>query len=481
MRLLSKCSVRLCCRLSLTLTDCPAHIGHEPAFSPILKVGFVSLGCAKNMVDTQVMAGVILAEGCQMAPSPDQADVVVVNTCAFIGDARVESLDAIRCACAWKQKGICRAVIVTGCMPQRYRDRYQAMLPGVDAWLGVDALDRIGQVVRRVVAGERGVLEVVDVPVRLFDPPRLPGVVLSRGAYAYLKVAEGCNHRCAFCAIPGIRGRYRSRSLDRIVLEAQHLLQSGFREINLVSQDTLSYGRDRGDQAGMIRLIQELGKLPGNFWIRILYGYPSRATPDLLRVMADVPAVCRYLDLPIQHRDPVILKAMRRAETVDFLDDLVPRLRTALPGVVIRTTCLVGFPGETEEAFENLLRYIRESGFDHMGVFVYSPETGTPAYDLPDPVPPSLAEERKNQLLEVQSTWIRKRFRDLAGREDDVLVELVEGKGCSRNARCRSRGQAPDVDGSIRVVSVPASWTAGQFVRIRYTGARAGVLMAKPV
>ena len=437
--------------------------------SPV-SVGFISLGCAKNLVDSQIMAGVLVKEGMRLAASPEEADVVLVNTCAFIEEAREESLDAIRAACRLKTDGTCRAILVAGCYPQRYRDRLREQLPDVDAFIGVDELERVGAVVRDLIAGARGGIEVSATPGRLFEPP-VPGLVFSNGCYAYLKIAEGCNHPCAFCAIPAIRGNYRSRSIERVVREAEQLLGEGFRELDLISQDVTAYGHDRRDGTDLPALLRALGRIGGRFWIRLLYGYPSGVTDRLIAAIAEVPQVCRYLDVPVQHSHPEMLRAMRRAGTADTVRDLAVRWRRLVPGLVLRTTCLVGFPGETDGHFDHLLNYVREAEFDHLGVFVFSPEEGTTAFDMASRPPQETAERRRERLLLAQKEIVDRKLAALVGSEGEVILDRRGPESGARRWLARSARQAPEVDGVVRVRSAPDAARAGDFVRVRYTSA----------
>lgn len=441
-------------------------------------IGFVSLGCAKNLVDTQIMAGVLQDEHVPLAPSPEAADVILVNTCAFIEDARSEACEHIAWACERKRTGGCRAVVVTGCLTQRYRERLFEAFPGVDAILGLDELEEVGDVLKRLAAGERGIARVSGRARRLFRP-RNPRLVFSGGPYAYLKVAEGCNHRCAFCAIPAIRGPYRSRPLDELFEEARGLVDTGFREIDLISQDTSAYGSDRrGDNLSLAGLLRRLDGIDGDFWWRILYAYPAHIHEDLLEAMADSRHGCRYLDVPIQHSHPDMLRAMRRADTIASLPGLTGRLRRALPGAALRSTCLVGFPGETEAHFEHLLRALDAFDFDHLGVFVFSPEEGTPAFDLPDVPPLEVAEERRAEILRRQQQRVRRRMRALKGNRLRVLVEDPPGAGKSRRGG-RSEGQAPEVDGRVLLGGLPDAVPAGTFVSARAEGFRGYNVLAR--
>jgi len=433
-------------------------------------VGFVSLGCAKNVVDSQVLAGRLVAEGLRLAPAPEQAEAVIVNTCAFIAEAREESLAHIRAVCAWKRRGPCRAVLVAGCLAQRYRDELRGTLPGVDAFIGLDDLDKVAAVVRRLAAGERGILEVSAVARGLFEPP-VPGLVFSAGRYAYLRIGEGCNHPCTFCAIPSIRGRRRSRAPDSIVREAEGLLAAGFRELTLVSQDTTAYGKDRGGGAGLPELLGALGRIGGRFWIRVMYGFPTGISDALLETMAATPQVCRYLDVPIQHSHPDILRAMRRGTTASRLAGIVRRARAHMPDITLRTTCLVGFPGETERHFRHLLDFAADMQFDHLGAFVFSPEEGTPAAGMPRRPRRAAAAARRERLLALQAGIVARKAAALAGKRATLLLESPAG---GRTAR-----QAPEIDGVTRVSGMDPGVKPGAFVDVRYSGADGYDMLAR--
>ncbi len=433
----------------------------------MLSVGFISLGCAKNLVDSEHMASVLRAEGIALARSPEEADVILVNTCGFIGDAKEESVDAILRACQLKQSGGCRAVIVAGCLIQRYQAELQRAMPEVDAFIGLDQLAEIGQVVRKLGQGESGILNVSAVSRKVFSP--LPSrIILTGGPFAYLKIAEGCNHQCAFCAIPAIRGRYRSRGMDDIVKEAETLLGQGIRELNLISQDTTRYGHDRKDGADLPELLRRLGKLGGAFWIRLLYGHPAYLTDELLDTMGEVNQVCRYLDIPIQHAHDAVLKAMRRPGGMDAVRQFPEHARAWLPGVVLRTTCLVGFPGETGGQFNKLVRFVRATEFDHLGVFAYSPEESTAAAKLPRQVSSATAHRRRDKLMAIQQEIAFRKARAQRGREDEAL--LIRPLP-NTQWEARSRGQAPEVDGITLVKGVSAKAKPGTLVKILYTGA----------
>jgi ribosomal protein S12 methylthiotransferase len=428
-------------------------------------IGFISLGCAKNLVDSEHMAGVLRTAGLTLARSPETADVILINTCGFIGDAREESIDAILRACERKTAGLCRAVIVAGCLTQRYRGELRAAIPEVDAMLGLDQLGEIARIVRRIERGERGILRVSAVSRRLYNPSARR-IVLTGGPFAYLKIAEGCNHQCAFCAIPGIRGRYRSRRMADILREAETLLSGGVRELNLISQDTTRYGSDRGGRTHIAALVRALDRLGGRFWIRLLYGHPAHLDDALLDAMGESRRVCRYLDIPIQHSHPDILRAMRRAGGAAAVRDLPGRVRARLPGAALRTTCLVGFPGETAAHFAHLQAFVREADFDHLGVFTYSREEHTAAHDLPGPVSRAMAVRRRAALMRAQQAIVRRRLAAQVGRTETVLLirPLEDGVWLARSAR-----QAPEVDGVTRVAVGARPTRPGEFLKVRHT------------
>lgn len=442
------------------------------------KVGVISLGCAKNLVDSEHLIASLLRSGLRLTPDPEEADLLLINTCAFIHDAREEAIDAILEACRRKAKGPCRGVIVTGCLSQRYHQQLARSIPEADAFLGLDALDRVGEVALRILRGEGPILDVSKEAVRLFEPAGAR-VVLSAGPYAYIKIAEGCDHRCGFCAIPGIRGRHRSRPVDRIVAEAEDLLGRGIRELNLISQDTTFYGRDRKDGTDLCGLLEALGRIGGHFWIRVLYGYPTGITDRLLDTMGAIPQVCRYLDVPVQHSHPDVLKLMRRGNTLGAVAGLAARVRARLPGVVLRTTCLVGHPGETAAAFAHLKRYVRESAFDHLGVFAFSPEEATPSEHLKPRPGAAVAARRREALLDLQQAVLDDRAPAWVGAEEEFLVEQAPA-GRGGKAVGRTRRQAPEVDGKTRVGGLAAAVKPGSWLPVRYTARQGADWLAKP-
>jgi len=430
------------------------------------RVGVISLGCAKNLVDSEQMIASLLRAGFVLTGRPAEADLLLVNTCAFIRDARAEALAAVREACAYKRRGRCRVVAVAGCLVQQQGSDLLRRFPDVDLFLGLDALDRAGALAARTLESGGPILDMSPQAVRLFEPAE-PRVRLAAGPYAYLKIAEGCDHRCGFCAIPAIRGRHRSRPVARIVAEAEARLAQGVRELILISQDTTAYGRDRRDGADLCGLLRALGRIGGRFWIRILYGYPTGITDRLLDTLGEIPQACRYLDVPIQHSHPEVLRVMRRGATRQAVAALPERVRRRFPGAVLRTTCLVGHPGETAAAFRHLLAYIADAAFDHLGVFAFSPEAGTPSAALRQPAAATAA-RRREALLAQQQAVLDRQAGTLAGTEDEFLIEQA-ASGSAGTALGRTRRQAPEVDGRTCVTGLPSGHGAGDWATIRYT------------
>ena len=437
-----------------------------------IRVGLVSLGCSKNLVDTQVMSGVLLTEGLELAPNPDEADAVLINTCAFIQSARDEADFEIRRALGLKKAGKVGAVIVSGCLAQRYGKEAAEKYPDVDAWLGIDHLEELADIVKRVTRKgaprKRAILDVSGPATALFEP-RIPALSLAGGPFAYLKIAEGCNHACAYCAIPGIRGHLRSRRIDDIAVEAGELLATGVRELDIVAQDVTAYGRDRRGGGRLPELLRALDGFGGKYWMRILYGYPSYVDDALLDSFASLKHLCRYIDIPVQHSHPDILRAMRRADTIQHVASLPARLRAACSGIAIRTTCLVGFPGETEDHFRHLCDYVRESRFDALGVFAFSREEGTAAAEMPDQVPAEVAEERRDRLMRIQRAVQREAAKARIGAKTTTMLLRPASRG---RWMARTEWQAPDVDSVTFVSGCGAKAAPGDFVRVEIGGVR---------
>lgn len=438
------------------------------------RVGLIQLGCPKNQVDGEEMLGALAArDGCEIVAHPRDADVLVVNTCAFIESAKQESIDAILRAVRLKERGAVSRVVVTGCLAQRYRDELAKEIPEVDAYLGIESGERIGNVVFEPKP-ERHV-QATDLSLRY---PLIPRTRLRDTASpwsAYLKVSEGCDHACAFCSIPSFRGRHRSKPIERLVAEAEQLAQSGAVELNLIAQDTTAYGMDLYKRLALSELLYALADVKGIRWLRLLYCYPTMVTAPLINALCDNPRVLPYLDMPLQHADDTVLAAMKRGGSCDQYRRLFARLREALPDIALRTTFIVGFPGETDEHFEHLLNFVEEVEFDRVGVFVYSPEEGTPAFGFENPVPKKVAVARRDKLMRTQQNISLRRNRRWIGRDLDVLVEHRRGNQLVG----RSFRDAPEIDGSAAIDGCDA--LPGSFVRARVTGASHYDLVAEPV
>ena len=424
-----------------------------------LKVALVSLGCPKNLVDSEVMLGHLRLRGYQITSVVEEAQVLVVNTCGFIDAAKQESIEAILQAAAMKQQGACEKLIVAGCLVERYRDELMAGMPEIDACLGTRDIEQIAEVI-----GAGAAYQLDPNPDYLYSEAS-PRMLTTPKASAYLKISEGCDHACAFCVIPQLRGAQRSRTIESVVAEARNLVAEGVLEISLVGQDTTDYGRDLGDPDALEQLVRALGQVAGLRWFRIHYAYPNRLTDGLLHAMAETPNCARYLDMPLQHADAKILKAMARGGGRGPFLKLIEKVRRLVPGIALRSNFIVGFPGEDEAAFEELKAFVKEARFDHVGVFTYSPEEGTSAFDLGDPIPKRTKEARKRRLLELQQKIARELNQAKVGQVLDVLVEgaheetdlLVKG---------RHQGQAPDIDGNVLLVDGAPLVNTIQRVRI---------------
>ena len=428
-----------------------------------MKIGMVSLGCAKNRVDAELMLGVLAREGFELESDPEKADAIIVNTCGFIEAAKQESIDAILEMAEYKKKN-CKALIVTGCLSKRYAKELPPELPEVDAFLGIGETDKIAQVVRACAAGAH----IVEADAGFCYLENVDRVLTTPGYTAYVKIADGCNNRCSYCAIPGIRGALRSRSIASVETEAKNLVDAGVKELLVIAQDITAFGADRpGDGEDIARLLERLNAIPGDFVIRLLYTHPAHYTDSFIGFLARPGTkVLPYLDIPLQHINDRILKAMGRhvtkAETVALLE----RLREEVKDLTIRTTFITGFPGETDEEFEELAAFVKEQKFERCGVFPYSPEPGTPAAKLPGQIPLELAETRAKRLLELQKKIMRKVNRNWIGREVRMLVDDVDG----RVAVGRAMMDAPEIDNRILLLHAKRL-RPGQFCPVRITGA----------
>ena len=430
-----------------------------------MNILFVSLGCDKNLVDTEVMLGLLASRGHQMVDSEEIADVIVINTCCFIHDAKEESIQTILEMAEYKKAGSCKAMIVTGCLAQRYKQEIIDEIEEVDAVLGTTSYDKIVEAIDEALAGHTSV-EMTDIDaLPLVESKRL---VTTGGHFAYLKIAEGCDKHCTYCIIPKIRGNFRSVPIERLLKEAEDLVAQGVKEIILVAQETTLYGKDLYGEKSLHKLLRELCKISGLRWIRILYCYPEEITDELIQVIKEEDKICNYLDLPIQHASDGILKRMGRRTSKEQLVEIIGKLRKEIPDIAIRTTLITGFPGETQEQHEELMEFVDEMEFDRLGVFTYSPEEDTPAAVMPDQIPEDVKEDRQAELMELQQEIAFDLAEEMIGRE--VLV-MIEGKMADENAYVgRTYKDAPNVDGLIFVES-EEELMSGDFARVRITGA----------
>ena len=430
-----------------------------------MKILFVSLGCDKNRVDAEKMLGLLSGQGWQLTDDEMEADVIVINTCCFINEAKEESIRNILEYARCKEEGHCRALICTGCMAQRYAEEIRKELPEVDAVVGTTAYDRIAEVIQEALRGERS--QVMDDLSRL-ALPQGERVLTTGGHYAYLKIAEGCDKHCTYCAIPSMRGPYRSVPREILIREAEDLASKGVKELILVAQETTLYGTDLYGRRCLHELIRDLAQIRGIFWIRVLYCYPEEIYEDLIRCMKTEKKFVHYLDLPIQHANDEILRRMGRRTTREDLKRIIRHLRDEIPDIVLRTTLITGFPGESREQFEDVCRFINEMEFNRLGVFPYSQEEGTPAARLPDQIDEETKLSRMDELMELQQEIAFDLENEMIGREMDVMIE---GQVAGENAYiARSYGDAPDVDGYV-FLNTDETLVTGDFARVRITGA----------
>jgi ribosomal protein S12 methylthiotransferase len=468
-----------------------------------VKVGFISLGCPKNLVDGEVMLGYAREAGHEITSDSADADVLVVNTCAFIDRAKQESIDTILEMAQHKRDGRCSRLVVTGCLAERYREELRKEIPEIDAVLGTGEVPGIVEALeppRSEVGGRRsggvapltfhksspGVVGKIQPPASSLQPPtylydaNTPRVLTTPRHFAYVKIAEGCDYTCAFCIIPTLRGEYRSRTRESIVAEARALAERGVKELLLISQDTTFYGIDRQERGALAKLLRELNAIDGLEWIRLLYLYPTTITDDVLAAMAECEKVCRYVDLPLQHASADVLKRMRRPGNRKSYDALLGRIRQRVPGVTLRTTFIVGFPGETEAEFGELEAFVRDTGFDHIGVFTYSHEEGTRAYAVADDVPAASKRKRRDRIMKLQQGIVAARQAARIGTEVPVLVD---GPSAEHELVLQGRleGQAPDIDPVVYLTDCdPSAYQRGDLIRARIVGAQGYDLLASP-
>lgn len=430
-----------------------------------MNILFISLGCDKNLVDSEVMLGLLDKKGYQIVDSEEDADIIVVNTCCFIHDAKEESIQTILEMAEYKKEGKLKALIVTGCLAQRYQQEIIDEIPEVDAVLGTTSYDHIVEAVEEALAGNGHVV--------LEDVDALPDVkekrlVTTGGHYAYMKIAEGCDKHCTYCIIPKLRGNYRSVPMEKLLAEAKDLADQGVKELILVAQETTVYGKDLYGEKSLHKLLRELCKISGIQWIRILYCYPEEIYDELIQTIKEENKVCHYLDLPIQHASDAVLKRMGRRTSKAQLVEIIEKLRKEIPDISLRTTLITGFPGETQEQHEELKDFVDEMEFDRLGVFTYSPEEDTPAATMTEQIPEEVKEERQAELMELQQEIAFDLAEDMVGRE--VLV-MIEGKIADENAYVgRTYKDAPNVDGLI-FINTDEGLMSGDFARVRVTGA----------
>lgn len=430
-----------------------------------MKILFISLGCDKNLVDTEMMLGLLASRGYEMTDDENQADVIVINTCCFIHDAKEESIQNILEMAEYKKQGKAKALIVTGCLAQRYRQEIIDEIPEVDEVLGTTAYDKILDAVDAALAGQQ---EVILSELDALPLPDTKRLVTTGGHFAYLKIAEGCDKHCTYCIIPKIRGNFRSVPMDRLLKEAQELAEQGVKELILVAQETTMYGKDLYGEKSLHVLLKNLCRIAGIRWIRILYCYPEEITDELIQVMKEEPKICHYLDLPVQHANDTILGRMGRRTSKQELKDIIGRLRSEIPDICLRTTLITGFPGETKEQHEELMEFVDEMEFDRLGVFTYSPEEDTPAAEMPDQIDEEVKLDRQADLMELQQEIAFDNAEDMVGRE--VLV-MIEGKVADENAYVgRTYRDAPNVDGMI-FINTEEELLSGDFARVKVTGA----------
>lgn len=429
-----------------------------------MKLLFVSLGCDKNLVDSEVMLGMLAEKGYTFTDDETEAEIVVVNTCCFINDAKEESINTILEMAELKKTGQVKALIVSGCLAQRYQKEIREEIEEVDAIIGTTAIDKIVDTVEEVLAGKR---EDYMAPLNTRPQGNRKRVVTTGGYYAYLKIAEGCDKHCTYCIIPKIRGEYRSVPMEQLVEEAEKLAESGVKELILVAQETTLYGVDLYGEKKLPELLRRLCNIAGLYWIRILYCYPEEITDELIETMKEEKKICHYLDIPIQHGADAVLKRMGRRTNNEELRNMIGKLRQEIPDICLRTTLITGFPGETKEDHEQLMEFVDEMEFDRLGVFTYSPEEDTPAAGMADQIEESVKEERRDCIMELQQEIAYEAAEAMIGRE---LYAMIEGKVADEDAYvARTYKDAPNVDGYL-FINTTRQLMSGDFVKVRVTG-----------
>lgn len=427
-----------------------------------MKLGMVSLGCPKNLVDSEVMLGLIREKNFTVTNDPADAEIIIVNTCGFIESAKEESINTILQMSEYKTQGSCRYLIVTGCLSQRYADELAQSIPEVDAFIGTECFTDISWVIEQVMDGKK-VLHMTRNTAE--QPVEMPRMLTTPEYMAYLKIAEGCDNCCSYCIIPKLRGPYTSRPYEAVMAEAKELAASGIKEIIVVAQDTTRYGEDLYGKLMLPQLLKDLNDLEGIEWIRVMYCYPNNFTDELIEAFATLPKVCKYVDLPLQHASNSLLASMNRYDTKEQVEALLKKLRTSIPGIVIRTTFIVGFPGETEADFEELKEFVAAQRFENAGVFKYSQEEGTVAGAMPNQIPEEVKENRYHELMALQAEISEELHQDLEGQELYVVIEGFDEENPSL-AVARSYREAPDIDGSIFVENAD-NLHIGDFTKVR--------------
>ncbi|MDD7739155.1 MAG: 30S ribosomal protein S12 methylthiotransferase RimO [Fusicatenibacter sp.] len=430
-----------------------------------MKILFISLGCDKNLVDSEHMLGLLVEQGFEITDSEEEADIIVINTCCFIHDAKEESIDNILQMAKYRAEGNCKVLLVTGCMAERYRSEILEEIPEVDAVLGTNSYDKIVSAIREVLEGRKyeDYANLVGIP-----ETKAKRIVTTGGYYEYLKIAEGCDKHCTYCIIPKLRGSYRSVPMEELLLEARAMVEQGVRELILVAQETTIYGVDLYGKPSLHLLLRELCKIPGLYWIRILYCYPEDIYPELVQTMKEEPKICHYLDLPIQHANDEILRRMGRRTSKEELTDIINNLREEIPDITLRTTLITGFPGETKEQHRELLEFINDMEFDRLGVFTYSPEEGTPAANMDLQIDEEVKLDRQQELMELQQDISAELGEQKIGQE---LLVMIEGEIPEEHAYVgRSQADAPGVDGYV-FVNTSETLVSGDFVKVKIVGA----------
>lgn len=432
-----------------------------------MKIGVVSLGCPKNLVDSETMLGLINEENYEITNDPSEAEIIIVNTCGFIESAKEESINTILQMAEYKKSGSCKYIIVTGCLSQRYAEELFNELPEADAIAGVEVYDEIGSIIKRVMNGERFIMLERSKPDVIYTSKEtfLPRILTTPSYTAYLKIAEGCDNCCSYCAIPKIRGPYRSKPMEQVLKEAKALAENGVKELIVVAQDTTRYGEDLpGGKLLLADLLKELNKIESLKWIRVMYCYPNNFSNELIETFASLDKVCKYVDLPLQHASNRLLASMNRYDTREEVETLLAKLRKRIPGIVIRTTFIVGFPGETDADFEELKEFVEQQRFENAGVFAYSQEEGTVAGAMPNQIPDEIKQERYHELMALQAQISEEIHKDTEGQTLEVLVEGIEEDGSGLHYG-RSYREAPDIDGLVFIEN-PGDIKPGCFVKV---------------